>query len=61
MASKFKSLDVAVIDGGLGGLSAAISLCRAGHKIMIYERCDFAGEVGAGIGIPPNESKCLYK
>ena len=60
MASEFKSLDVAVIGGGLGGLSAAISLRRAGHKITIYERHSFVGEVGAGIGIPSNGSKWLY-
>lgn len=59
--SKFKSLNIAVIGGGLGGLSAAISLRRAGHKITIYERNDFSGEVGAGIGVPSNGSKWLYK
>jgi salicylate hydroxylase len=60
MASEFKSLNVAVIGGGLGGLSAAISLRRADHKITIYERHSFVGEVGAGIGIPSNGSKWLY-
>lgn len=54
-------IDVAVVGGGLGGLSAAISLRRAGHRITIYERHDFAGEVGAGIGIPSNGSKWLSR
>ena len=61
MAPEFKSLNIAIIGGGLGGLSAAISLRRAGHKVAIYERHSFAGEVGAGIGIPSNGSKWLYK
>lgn len=54
-------LHVAIIGGGLGGLSAAISLRRAGHRVTIYERRDFAGEIGAGIGISSNGSKWLYK
>jgi salicylate hydroxylase len=61
MATDFKSMDIAIIGGGLGGLSAAISLRHAGHKITIYERHDFAGEVGAGIGIPSNGAKWLHK
>ena len=61
MNSEFKSLDIAIIGGGLGGLSAAISLRRAGHRITIYERHTFAGEVGSGIGIPFNGAKWLYK
>lgn len=50
-----------MIGGGLGGLSAAISLRQAGHIVTIYERHDFAGEVGAGIGVPPNGGKWLHK
>ena len=61
MATSFLKLNIAVIGGGLGGLSAAISLRRAGHIVTIYERRDFAGEIGAGIGIPSNGSKWLYK
>jgi salicylate hydroxylase len=61
MATGFKSMGIVIIGGGLGGLSAAISLRRAGHEITIYERHDFAGEVGAGIGIPSNGAKWLYK
>lgn len=57
----YPSLNVAVVGGGLGGLSAAISLRRAGHQITIFERHDFAGEVGAGIGIPSNGSKWLSR
>jgi salicylate hydroxylase len=66
MTTVFKTLDVAVIGGdsvasAQPSRSAAISLRRAGHRITIYERHDFAGEVGAGIGIPSNGSKWLYK
>lgn len=61
MAESFVNLNVVVIGGGLGGLSAAISLRRAGHAITIYERYDFAGEIGAGISLPSNGSKWLRK
>jgi salicylate hydroxylase len=55
----FKPLDVAVIGSGLGGLSAAITLRRQGHKITIYERRDFGGEVGASLSCASNGSKFL--
>jgi salicylate hydroxylase len=61
MATSFIKLNIAVIGGGNGGLSAAVSLRRAGHTVTIYERRDYAGEIGAGIGIPSNGSKWLHK
>ena len=39
-------LSIGVVGGGIGGLAAAIALRRAGHKVTIYERSDFASEVG---------------
>jgi salicylate hydroxylase len=42
-----------------GGLAAAISLRRAGHKLTIYERADFAGEVGASISCAANGTRWL--
>lgn len=45
----WRSLDAAIIGGGVGGLCAAIALRRAGHKVTVYERADFVGEVGASI------------
>jgi salicylate hydroxylase len=42
-----------------GGLAAAISLRRAGHKVTIYERADFAGEVGASISCAANGTRWL--
>jgi salicylate hydroxylase len=61
MPTNFTSLSVAIIGGGPGGVSAAIALRRAGHRVTIYERNDFAGEVGAGVGIPSNGTKWLEK
>jgi salicylate hydroxylase len=55
----FKALNIAIIGAGLGGLSTALSLRRAGHNITIYERSSFAGEIGAGLSTASNGSKWL--
>jgi salicylate hydroxylase len=57
--SEFRPLDVAVIGSGLGGLCAALALRRAGHNVRIYERFDFAGEVGASLSVASNGSRWL--
>ncbi|KAF8847406.1 FAD/NAD(P)-binding domain-containing protein [Acephala macrosclerotiorum] len=57
--SNWRELDVAVIGGGIGGLAAATSLRQAGHRVTIYERADFAGEVGASISCAANGTKWL--
>jgi len=53
------ALDIAIIGSGLGGLSAAVALRRAGHNVTIYERYDFGGEVGASLSVASNGSKLL--
>jgi salicylate hydroxylase len=55
------SLNVAVLGSGLGGLAAAISLRRQGHKVTLYERYDFAGEVGSNISCASNGTRSLEK
>ena len=43
----------------MGGLAVATSLRKAGHKVTIYERADFAGEVGASISCAANGTRWL--
>ncbi|KAL5355558.1 hypothetical protein BJX96DRAFT_170783 [Aspergillus floccosus] len=57
----WRSLDVAIIGGGIGGLAAAISLRRAGHHVTVYERADYAGEVGASISCAANGTRWLHE
>ncbi|XP_044715693.1 FAD binding domain-containing protein [Hirsutella rhossiliensis] len=52
-------LNVIVVGAGIAGLSAAISLRRAGHSVHVYERSSFNNEIGAAINIPPNATRFL--
>jgi len=55
------TLRVAVIGGGIGGLSAALALLREGFDVQVYEQASRFGEIGAGIQISPNASRLLYR
>ncbi|KAK3725417.1 hypothetical protein LTR37_000387 [Vermiconidia calcicola] len=59
--SAWSALDIAVIGGGIGGLAAALALRRAGHNVTIYERSDFASEVGASISCAANGTRWLHE
>ena len=50
-----------VIGGGIGGLTAAISLRRAGVEAVVFERAPELREVGAGIALWANATKGLRK
>ncbi|KAI1816092.1 FAD/NAD(P)-binding domain-containing protein [Poronia punctata] len=52
-------MKVIVVGAGIGGLSAAIALNRAGHEVEIYEGSSFLNEVGAAIHVAPNASRFL--
>jgi 2-polyprenyl-6-methoxyphenol hydroxylase-like FAD-dependent oxidoreductase len=48
-----------VIGAGIGGLAAAIALCRAGLDVAVYERAAALGEVGAGLSVWANGVRAL--
>ena len=54
-------LKIAVIGAGIGGLSAALSLRRAGFAVDVYERAAELTEIGGGINMGPNAARILYR
>src|ERR1035438_7657657 len=48
------SLPVLVAGGGIGGLSAALSLVRQGFQVKVLEQGPEIGELGAGLPLGPN-------
>lgn len=54
-------MKVAVIGGGIGGLSAALQLLKQGIDIEVYEQAPRISEIGAGIQISPNASRLLHR
>ena len=52
-------LDIAIVGGGLGGLTAAICLIKSGHNVRVFEQASALTEVGAGIQISANASRVL--
>ena len=54
-------MKVIIVGGGIGGLCAAIALQQHGHEVLVYERADAIGEVGAGLTLWSNALKVLRK
>jgi len=50
---------VAIIGGGIGGLTAARALSRRGVEVSIYESAPELREIGAGVALGPNAMKVL--
>ena len=48
-----------IVGGGIGGLSAALSLARRGADVTVLERSKSFAEVGAGIQLAPNAIRIL--
>jgi len=50
---------IAIIGAGMGGLTAAATLKRAGFEVNVYEQATGFGRIGAGIQMGPNAMKVL--
>lgn len=50
---------IVIAGAGIGGLSAALSLARAGKSALVLERATTIEEVGAGLQIAPNAGRVL--
>ena len=45
---------IAIVGGGIAGLTAALCLARVGLRSTIFERAAELSEVGAGLQLSPN-------
>jgi salicylate hydroxylase len=55
------ALTIAVVGAGIGGLTAAVTLRRAGFDVEVYEQAPELTEVGGGINLGPNAARILYR
>ena len=50
---------VLIVGGGIGGLTAALALGRAGYRVAVYEQAPEFSEIGAGLMLTPNATRVL--
>ncbi|MCA6297497.1 MAG: FAD-dependent monooxygenase, partial [Phenylobacterium sp.] len=53
-------LSAIVVGAGVGGLTAALALARAGLSVTVVEQAQALGEVGAGLQVSPNATRVLF-
>src|SRR6187455_299457 len=56
-----KPLHVAIVGGGIGGLTAANALLQRGISVRVYEQAAALTEVGAGVALQPNGIRMLRR
>src|SRR5580700_2518751 len=56
-----KKLSFAIIGAGMGGLTVAATLRRAGFDVQVYEQTARFERVGAGIQMMPNSMQVLRR
>ena len=54
-----EQLHAIIAGAGIGGLTAALELARAGLTVSVFEKSPVIEEVGAGIQLAPNATRLL--
>jgi len=52
---------IAVVGGGMGGLTIGIALQQAGYECIIFEQAPALAKIGAGINVAPNSTRIFRK
>src|SRR5215217_3533212 len=52
-----RSRSIIVAGAGIGGLTAALALARAGYRAVVLEQAERLDEAGAGIQLSPNATR----
>jgi salicylate hydroxylase len=55
------SLRIAIVGGGIGGLTAALALRARGIDASVFEQAEVVREIGAGVSIHPNAARLLKR
>lgn len=55
------SLRIAIVGGGIGGLTAALALRARGLDVSVFEQAEQLREIGAGVSIYPNAARLLKR
>ena len=56
-----EALQIAIVGGGIGGLTAAVALRARGAKVTVFEQAEELREIGAGISLNPNAALLLRR
>lgn len=59
MAPQPKPFEIAIVGGGIAGLSLAIALLKRNVPVKIYEQAPKFGEIGAGVSFTPNAVQAM--
>ncbi|KAI8976614.1 hypothetical protein BD414DRAFT_539163 [Trametes punicea] len=54
-----KAFEIAIVGGGVSGLTCAVALQKAGLSVRLFEAAPALGEIGAGVAIGPNAVRIL--
>ncbi len=53
-------MKIAIVGGGIGGLTTALALSQHSHDVTVFERSAGIREIGAGVQISPNAGRLLH-
>jgi 3-hydroxybenzoate 6-monooxygenase len=54
-------VDILIVGGGIGGLTAALALARDGYQVRVLEKAAQFAELGAGLQLAPNATRILSR